>query len=1092
MTAHDGIRPRVFAGMLATALGLGLGACSEADPLLFSEPDGLEALSATQQTGTVGELTADAPRVRVIDRRGNPAAGVRVRFSVVSGEGEIEVRTATSDGQGIASAEGWTLGPRVGENQVMASIDNVAYAPFRAHAEPGPPDSLFRSRGHRIPGTVGSEMDPLPQLTVGDRFGNPLEGVPVEFRIVAGGGTLEGGQTVTNALGRASPTRWELGTVAGPHKLEARVLDLPPVLFEIDGRAAAPDTVDVLTFEPGEPRVGDLIPGLEVEIVDRFGNPVTETALEVRVLLGGGSVVPLAPRTDTEGRVVLDWTLGPVAGLQKLELRAGPARWATVEVNAAPGPAAQLVPIDGLDQIATAGTPVPVPPAARITDGYGNPVEGMEVTFHVIEGGGSITGASVIGDQEGLARVGSWTLGPDPGINRLEARHADLTPAVFEAEGREMDPRQLMILAGDDQEGAAGFDAPEAPAVLLLDSGGQPVAGETVVFSVIEGNGSVTPSQVVTNAQGEAYTESWTLGTNPGWNRVRAAAIDAPAVTFSARGLEGFQVEVVEVHLNQGSQTFPKSIPLLQGRGGLLRVFLQANDSNDKTPAVRILLYNGNTEIRSFLVDAPASSVPTTIDPNLASASWSVAIPAEDTPAGMGLRVVVDEDEEMTIVDRSALAWPRDGSIHRPDVRATPPFRSTFVRIYSENLDTTADLDSTNVDGYAQATLDLFPIAASSAIMRPGTYVSGASPLSGSDQGEGWSDLLREIYDLRLLDGGTDPAALQRYYHGILRRVSGPGIAGIAYVATSPNSNALAAVSHDGAGSRSRVVAHEFGHNFGRWHAPCGGPSANSIDSDYPHSDARIGSTGYSLLSGNLRSSDGSYRDIMAYCTPEWSSDYTFDAVFAMRLARPVGAPATSGTLNEGILVSGEWSRTRGALLDPVARLRSVPMSEGAGQAEIRGYDGGGALLFQRTVEGLPLDHADDPTLRHFSVFVPLAPVDREALTRVELVSPEGSADRQTTAGPAGASGAFPSPELEVEEVAPPPGGAAAAPGAAWLQVRWNVEDFPRAILRDGPSGRVMSIARAGEVRIPVPDSGELAVEFSDGVRTLDEVVRVR
>ena len=53
----------------------------------------------------------------------------------------------------------------------------------------------------------------------------------------------------------------------------------------------------------------------------------------------------------------------------------------------------------------------------KAKDTFGNGVPGVTVTFAVASGGGSVTGAVVVTDVSGSARVGSWKLGPIPGTN---------------------------------------------------------------------------------------------------------------------------------------------------------------------------------------------------------------------------------------------------------------------------------------------------------------------------------------------------------------------------------------------------------------------------------------------------------------------------------------------------------------------------------------------------------------------------------------------------------------------------------------------------------------------------------------------------
>lgn len=74
-------------------------------------------------------------------------------------------------------------------------------------------------------------------------------------------------------------------------------------------------------------------------------------------------------------------------------------------------------------------------PAVRVTDDDGQAMAGVAVTFAVASGGGTITGGSATTNAQGVATVGSWTLGPNPGTNTLTATVSGLTPVTFSAMG---------------------------------------------------------------------------------------------------------------------------------------------------------------------------------------------------------------------------------------------------------------------------------------------------------------------------------------------------------------------------------------------------------------------------------------------------------------------------------------------------------------------------------------------------------------------------------------------------------------------------------------------------------------------------------
>ena len=89
----------------------------------------------------------------------------------------------------------------------------------------------------------------------------------------------------------------------------------------------------------------------------------------------------------------------------------------------------------GNNQIAPVSTAVPIPPAVLVQDVFKNPLPGFSVTFTVGSGGGSCTGTNTTSQPSGVATVGSWTLGSNPGANTLLASGVRLggSPLTFNA-----------------------------------------------------------------------------------------------------------------------------------------------------------------------------------------------------------------------------------------------------------------------------------------------------------------------------------------------------------------------------------------------------------------------------------------------------------------------------------------------------------------------------------------------------------------------------------------------------------------------------------------------------------------------------------
>jgi dipeptidyl aminopeptidase/acylaminoacyl peptidase len=106
------------------------------------------------------------------------------------------------------------------------------------------------------------------------------------------------------------------------------------------------------------------------------------------------------------------------------------------EATAPPPPAARFMIVAGDQQNANVCARVAVAPAVR-ADSAGTALAGVRVIFTVVGGGGTVTGDTAVTDAAGVATVASWTLGPDPGANKLVAASSvTSTLLTFTATGR--------------------------------------------------------------------------------------------------------------------------------------------------------------------------------------------------------------------------------------------------------------------------------------------------------------------------------------------------------------------------------------------------------------------------------------------------------------------------------------------------------------------------------------------------------------------------------------------------------------------------------------------------------------------------------
>jgi hypothetical protein len=263
-----------------------------------------------------------------------------------------------------------------------------------------------------------------------------------------------------------------------------------------------PGTVQIVDGNGQEGRAGNTLRDpLVVRLVDEAGEGIPDRAVRWVPHAESGTVDPASDTTNADGFASAEWTLGPGAGLQRVEAQVPGTGSVTftatnTDDDGEDPEAAMVESVEGDGQTAAAGAEVPIRPAVRVLDEDGEPVEGFEVTFVVTGGGGSVTGATQTTSAEGIARVGGWTLGTTPGTNTLEATAGSLTgsPVTFTAEavetGSDVDRLVFLLPPGDVSEGET-FRIE----VALVDAVGNvvPLSGIFIYVALIQ-EGRDTPS----------------------------------------------------------------------------------------------------------------------------------------------------------------------------------------------------------------------------------------------------------------------------------------------------------------------------------------------------------------------------------------------------------------------------------------------------------------------------------------------------------------------------------------------------------------------------------------------------------------------
>lgn len=174
----------------------------------------------------------------------------------------------------------------------------------------------------------------------------------------------------------------------------------------------------------------------QIRLENSQGGRVAQPAVPVSVTIteGGGTLSGTTDVvTDPQGIATFSsLTIAGTAGPRTLTFSSPGLASVAATVTTTAGAASSIDAVAGDGQTEAEGIAVPVRPTVRVTDLDANPVSGIVVTYTVASGGGSVAGAVPATDTDGLAAVGSWTLGV-AGPNGLRASTTNLQPVDFAA-----------------------------------------------------------------------------------------------------------------------------------------------------------------------------------------------------------------------------------------------------------------------------------------------------------------------------------------------------------------------------------------------------------------------------------------------------------------------------------------------------------------------------------------------------------------------------------------------------------------------------------------------------------------------------------
>jgi hypothetical protein len=242
-----------------------------------------------------------------------PVPGQKVAFKLaLQVEGAVIAPDTAETGPAGQAQTFWTLGNASGAQRVVANVVGLdgLEVEFDAVVGSGAAVRIEEVSGEGQRASVGTALRDSLVVRALDRFGNPVEGVLVDWE--ASEGSVDPAVGTTGSNGEAATYRI-LGRSVGIQTATASSAGLedPSVTFS---STAVAGSADELVRVSGDNQTGS--PGVElpaplvVRLVDRNGNGVPERAVSWLVGEGGGDVDSPNTMTGANGETSSRWTLG--------------------------------------------------------------------------------------------------------------------------------------------------------------------------------------------------------------------------------------------------------------------------------------------------------------------------------------------------------------------------------------------------------------------------------------------------------------------------------------------------------------------------------------------------------------------------------------------------------------------------------------------------------------------------------------------------------------------------------------------------------------------------------------------------------------
>ena len=334
-----------------------------------------------------------------------------------------------------------------------------------------------KSSGDQQNGASGRILSSPFTVTLKDTSGNPTVGTPVNWGLVAGGGSLTTSQTITDASGIAQTVLILGGSIGTTNTVSASVFGAQTVFFNATTIPDASPSLNVRSGNNQSSIANSLLPApLVVYVSDAQGNLLSGVPIEWNTVRGGGSLSHQSSITGADGSASANYTLGTVAGENQVTaFTSQPQTKNNLITFSSQGTASTPSTLAGrLAPASAASGSSNILVTATLTDQYGNPLPNLPVHWTTTSGG-VLAETDSVTSPTGISINSLSVTGIVGTTVSVTMSSSSLSTTVVETISESGPANSISLVSGNNQSTQAGtpFSAPFV--ISVTDQSGNPV-----------------------------------------------------------------------------------------------------------------------------------------------------------------------------------------------------------------------------------------------------------------------------------------------------------------------------------------------------------------------------------------------------------------------------------------------------------------------------------------------------------------------------------------------------------------------------------------------------------------------------------------